>query len=243
MGGGGGGSDRKRIWLSWWLSHWTDQTVELEPFALSDLLPGNSTSYYRYYGSLTTPPCYETVIWTIFTERIEISQEQVCPQLLSPHSPTWFYSCLFHALQQASLTWTKYSGDARINELTVSKYIKIWGNDTRNFRTSPVSVIWFQLSRNVGSFPPKKERKENRKAVIGSHEAASLAVQFSLRCYESRWRKSVCLPPHVMVCMRSGKSLRLPPRLSEVSPPHLPVLPFTDSSNVGLVPQSSSSCC
>ena len=134
-------SDRKRIWLSWWLSNWTDQEVELEPFALSDLLPRNSTSYYRYYGSLTTPPCYETVIWTIFTERIEISQEQVCPQLLSPHSPTTFCSCLFHVLQQASLTWTKHSGDARINELTVSKYIKTWGNDTRTFRTSPVLVI------------------------------------------------------------------------------------------------------
>ncbi|KAL8560660.1 hypothetical protein ACOMHN_052676 [Nucella lapillus] len=54
-----------------------DQHVELEPFALASLLPPNARSYFRYYGSLTTPPCYETVIWTIFAEKIEISEEQL----------------------------------------------------------------------------------------------------------------------------------------------------------------------
>ena len=34
-------------------------------------------SYYRYRGSLTTPPCSEIVEWTIFKDPIIISQHQV----------------------------------------------------------------------------------------------------------------------------------------------------------------------
>lgn len=54
-----------------------DQHVELHPFSLASLLPPNAHSYFRYYGSLTTPPCYETVIWSIFHEKIEISEQQL----------------------------------------------------------------------------------------------------------------------------------------------------------------------
>ena len=44
---------------------------------LRDLLPENMLEYYRYKGSLTTPPCNEVVIWTIFKQPIEISQSQL----------------------------------------------------------------------------------------------------------------------------------------------------------------------
>lgn len=40
------------------------------------LLPANS-SYYRYYGSLTTPPCTDGVLWTVFKEPIEASEAQI----------------------------------------------------------------------------------------------------------------------------------------------------------------------
>ena len=46
--------------------------VKLEQF-----LPENKESFYRYNGSLTTPTCDEIVIWTIFKEKIEISQDQM----------------------------------------------------------------------------------------------------------------------------------------------------------------------
>ena len=44
---------------------------------LRDLLPEDTNSFYRYIGSLTTPPCNQIVMWTIFKDPIEISQEQL----------------------------------------------------------------------------------------------------------------------------------------------------------------------
>jgi carbonic anhydrase len=41
-----------------------------------DLLPQNR-EYYRYAGSLTTPPCTEGVRWHVLTEPVELSAAQV----------------------------------------------------------------------------------------------------------------------------------------------------------------------
>jgi len=40
------------------------------------LLP-RSTSYFRYMGSLTTPPCSEGLTWTVFREPTEASADQI----------------------------------------------------------------------------------------------------------------------------------------------------------------------
>lgn len=40
------------------------------------------TSYYTYQGSLTTPPCSECVIWIVFKQPIEVSEEQVSFKIL-----------------------------------------------------------------------------------------------------------------------------------------------------------------
>jgi len=51
----------------------TPLKTALNPY---DLLPANK-EYYRYTGSLTTPPCSEGVRWFVFKEVLELSQEQL----------------------------------------------------------------------------------------------------------------------------------------------------------------------
>ncbi|GMN55416.1 hypothetical protein TIFTF001_024537 [Ficus carica] len=39
--------------------------------------PGFWRKYYRYNGSLTTPPCFENVLWTVLKKVQTVSLEQV----------------------------------------------------------------------------------------------------------------------------------------------------------------------
>ncbi|KAK6174143.1 hypothetical protein SNE40_017474 [Patella caerulea] len=41
------------------------------------LLPANTNNYWTYLGSLTTPPCCESVTWIVFEEPITVSQDQI----------------------------------------------------------------------------------------------------------------------------------------------------------------------
>lgn len=54
----------------------TGQEVPLAGLDLNSLLP-QTRSYFRYKGSLTTPPCGEIVTWTVFKDPIEASHEQI----------------------------------------------------------------------------------------------------------------------------------------------------------------------
>lgn len=51
--------------------------VTLASFAADSFLPSGLSEYYRYMGSLTTPGCYEAVVWTLFREPIVISERQM----------------------------------------------------------------------------------------------------------------------------------------------------------------------
>ncbi|WP_034263180.1 carbonic anhydrase [Bacillus sp. J33] len=55
----------------------TEEDVTLEKFVdLENLLP-NEKNFFRYSGSLTTPPCSEDVKWIVMDQPIEMSKEQI----------------------------------------------------------------------------------------------------------------------------------------------------------------------
>ncbi len=49
-----------------------------EEFNLKSLISGEQLKrYYRYDGSLTTPPCYESVIWSVLLDPLKLSLPQL----------------------------------------------------------------------------------------------------------------------------------------------------------------------
>ncbi|NXY16716.1 CAH6 anhydrase, partial [Atrichornis clamosus] len=53
------------------------QSTTLSSLDVQAMLPENLSHFYRYQGSLTTPPCSESVIWTIFHSPVVLSHTQV----------------------------------------------------------------------------------------------------------------------------------------------------------------------
>ncbi|XP_054033568.1 carbonic anhydrase 14 [Dryobates pubescens] len=53
------------------------QTTSIPSFSIQDLLPQRLDLYYRYNGSLTTPPCFQSVLWTVFQQPVHISLAQL----------------------------------------------------------------------------------------------------------------------------------------------------------------------
>ncbi|XP_034022283.1 receptor-type tyrosine-protein phosphatase gamma isoform X2 [Thalassophryne amazonica] len=54
-----------------------EKETNLKSFILRDLLPSSVDSYYRYTGSLTTPPCSKVVEWIIFSRPVFLSHSQL----------------------------------------------------------------------------------------------------------------------------------------------------------------------
>lgn len=53
-----------------------DQVTQMDPFSMQSLIP-KTNEYFRYHGSLTTPGCTESLIWTVFKDPVYITQAQL----------------------------------------------------------------------------------------------------------------------------------------------------------------------
>ena len=72
---GDGNEALSRVWTSMPGEEGDKQPIA-PAFAATDLLPGNR-DYYRYEGSLTTPPCSEGVRWLLMKQPVTASAEQI----------------------------------------------------------------------------------------------------------------------------------------------------------------------
>ncbi|XP_056428831.1 carbonic anhydrase 12 isoform X3 [Hyla sarda] len=53
------------------------QNIQIPGFNVQHLIPERLDEYYRYEGSLTTPPCNPSVLWSVFRNHVFISEEQL----------------------------------------------------------------------------------------------------------------------------------------------------------------------
>ncbi|MEA5511998.1 carbonic anhydrase family protein [Crocosphaera sp. UHCC 0190] len=66
----------KSIWEAMPSHKSEEKLIKGVNISLPQLLPDDATSY-RYFGSLTTPPCSEVVQWIVFQNPLEISSQQI----------------------------------------------------------------------------------------------------------------------------------------------------------------------
>ncbi|XP_067397626.1 receptor-type tyrosine-protein phosphatase gamma isoform X3 [Emydura macquarii macquarii] len=132
----------------------------LDPFVLRELLPTSLGSYYRYTGSLTTPPCSEIVEWIVFRR----------PVFISYHQLEAFYS-IFTTEQQDHVKSVEYLRNnfrqqQSLNDRVVSKSAvkDAWSQDMTDLLENPLGTE----ASKVCSTPPvnMKVQPVNRTALL-----------------------------------------------------------------------------
>ena len=66
----------ERVWTYMPLDVGDQVRLPAEILDMNELLPKDQR-YYQFIGSLTTPPCTEGVLWMVFKQAVQISNEQI----------------------------------------------------------------------------------------------------------------------------------------------------------------------
>uniref|UniRef100_A0A3P8UDH5 protein-tyrosine-phosphatase n=1 Tax=Cynoglossus semilaevis TaxID=244447 RepID=A0A3P8UDH5_CYNSE len=141
-----------------------EKETNLRSFILRDLLPSSLDSYYRYTGSLTTPPCSKVVEWIVFSRPVYLSHTQL----------EAFYS-IFTTEQQDHVKSVEYLRnnfrplqDQDNRKVFKSAVKDAWQNDLSEILRAPHST---EASRVCSSAPVSmKIQPLNRTALMVSWE-------------------------------------------------------------------------
>ncbi|XP_003800457.1 carbonic anhydrase 14 isoform X2 [Otolemur garnettii] len=139
-----------------------DQKTSVPPFNVKELLPTQLGQFFRYNGSLTTPPCYQSVLWTVFSGRVQISRGQL--EMLQ--------ETLFSTEEPSNLLAQNYRAPQPLNQRTVfASFVQVGSlYTTGEILSLGVGILAGCLCLLLAAYfiarKIRKKRLENRKSVV-----------------------------------------------------------------------------